>query len=215
MKGKPISYSDDELRWIKRNCDMTRADLHALFCKMFGRTDVSVTNIKALCKRHGWYSGRTGRFTPGQTAHNKGKKTGPAHPNTKSRQFRPGQVPHNCRPLGSERLTADGYIEVKVQVPNPYTTARTRFIHKHRYLWEQVNGPLPRGMALKCLDGDKTNTDPANWEAIPRAMLPRLNGKFGRDYDTAPPEVKPTLLAIAKLEHMARELRQGKEGDHV
>lgn len=214
MKGKPITYSDDELRWIKRNSDMTRADLHALFCKMFGRTDVSVNNIKALCKRHGWYSGRNGRFTPGQKAHNKGKKIANVHPASKARQFRPGQVPPNARPMFSERLTKDSYIEIKVPVPNPYTTARTRFILKHRYLWEQINGPLPRGMALKCLDGDKTNTDPANWEAIPRAMLPRLNGRFGRDYDAAAPEVKPTLLAIAKLEHQARELRQVKDGDH-
>jgi hypothetical protein len=34
-------------------------------------------------------------------------------------------------------------------------------------------------------------------------MLPRLNGKGsrGRDYDTAPAELKPTIMAVAKLEH--------------
>lgn len=37
-----------------------------------------------------------------------------------------------------------------------------------------------------------------------------LNGRFGRDYDTAPSELKPTILAIAKLEHKARELRGAK-----
>jgi hypothetical protein len=31
-------------------------------------------------------------------------------------------------------------------------------------------------MALKCLDGNKQNTDPSNWEAVPRALLPRLAG---------------------------------------
>ena len=71
--------------------------------------------------------------------------------------------------------------------------------------------PLPQGMCLKCLDGDKTNTDPSNWKAIPRALLPRLNGRFGRDYDAAPAELKPTILAIAELEHQARTVRKGKE----
>lgn len=49
-----------------------------------------------------------------------------------------------------------------------------------------------------------------NWVAIPRALLPRLNGRFGRNYDDAPPELKPAILAIAKLEHAAREHRGRK-----
>ncbi|UFF43090.1 HNH endonuclease [Pseudosulfitobacter pseudonitzschiae] len=94
---------------------------------------------------------------------------------------------------------------------NPWTGAKTRPVHKHRWLWEQQNGPVPKGMVLKCLDGDKTNTDPSNWEPIPQALLPRLNGRFGRGYDAAPAEIKPTLLATAKLEHAVRLKRQGRE----
>lgn len=63
---------------------------------------------------------------------------------------------------------------------------------------------------LKCLDGDKLNCAPSNWIAVPQGMLPRLNGNSGRDYDKAPAELKPTILAIAKLEHKAREARKGK-----
>lgn len=37
------------------------------------------------------------------------------------------------------------------------------------------------------------------------------NAKVGRDYDTAPAELKPTILAIAKLEHKAREAGKGRE----
>ncbi|QIG80073.1 hypothetical protein [Stakelama tenebrarum] len=48
---------------------------------------------------------------------------------------------------------------------------------------------------------------PDNWTMIPRAMLPRLNGRFGRNYDAAPTDLKPTILAIAELEHRAREAR--------
>jgi hypothetical protein len=52
------------------------------------------------------------------------------------------------------------------------------------------------------------NTDPANWELIPRALLPRLNGRHTLAYDPAPAELKPALLATAKLEHAARTLRR-------
>ena len=82
---------------------------------------------------------------------------------------------------------------------------------KHRWLWERANGPVPEGHALKCLDGDRTNTDPANWMAVPRALLPRLYGKCGRNYDAAEPEVKPAIMAVARLEQRAAESRKGKE----
>jgi hypothetical protein len=58
-------------------------------------------------------------------------------------------------------------------------------------------------MVLKCLDGNKLNTDPSNWEAVSCGLLPRLNGAGGRGYEAAPPELKPTIMAVAKLEHIA------------
>lgn len=211
MKGRQISYSDQELAWVKACCDLPRAELHALFVQIFNRTDVTITNLKSLCTRRGWKTGRTGRFEKGQTAHNRGQRM-PDHPNSIATRFKPGAVPPNRLPMWSERIGKDGYIEMKVPEVNPWTGHKTRFRHKHRYLWEQVNGPVPAGMALKCLDGNKLNTDPENWKAIPRAMLPRLSGIYGRDYDAAPPELRPLILATTELEHAAREARKGHHG---
>lgn len=56
----------------------------------------------------------------------------------------------------------------------------------------------------------RLNCDPDNWVAVPRALLPRLSGKSGRDYDHAPDEIKPTIMAIARLEHAARDAKTGK-----
>jgi hypothetical protein len=210
MKGRPHSYSDMELAFVKVRCTWPRRQLHAEFCRVFQRTDVTCDALKQLCLRNGWTTGRTGQFTKGQEALNKGKPM-PFHPNSAATRFRKGQMPHNSKGAGHERLdTKDGYVILIVDEVNPHTGAATRPVHKHRYLWEQVNGPVPEGMILKCLDGDKTNTDPSNWEAIPRAMSPRLNGRFGRGYDAADPELKPTIMAVAKLEHAAREARKGK-----
>lgn len=210
MKGRATAWSPAELAWIEANRHRPRAEAHVAFCARFDRADVNLSNYAALCKRKGWLTGRTGRFAKGEASWNKGQSM-PFHPNSAATRFKPGGVPKNRKPLGDQRMAKDGYIEVKVELPNPYTGHRTRYIHKHRYLWEQANGPLPKGMALKCLDGNRLNTDPANWQAIPRALLPRLNGRFGRNYDEAPPELKPVILAIAKLEHAARAKSGGKD----
>ncbi len=42
----------------------------------------------------------------------------------------------------------------------------------------------------------------------PFAQLGRLNGRFGRGYDAAPAELKPTILAVTELEHQARTARK-------
>lgn len=208
MKGRAIEYSDAELFWIQDNSKRQRREAHAEFVELWNRPDVSLSNFNALCKRNGWMTGRTGCFAKGQAAHNKGKKM-PFNPNSARTQFKKGRLPHNTRGAGHERIDSkDGYVIMIVDEPNPWTGAKTRPVHKHRYLWEKLNGPVPEGHRLKCLDGDKTNTDPSNWEAIPAAMAPRLNGRFGRGYDDAPAELKPTIMLTAKLEHAAREAKK-------
>lgn len=209
MKGSPIYYLDIELAWIEANRELPRAELHALFVARFERTDISMTNLNALCKRRGWLTGRSGRYEPGRTPENKGKKM-PYHPNSAATRFKAGQLSGAARarqkPIGTERISKDGYLERKIHNDLPLQS-RWRAIHLIR--WEERNGPVPAGHALKCLDGDKTNCDPSNWVAVARSMLPRLAGaKTGTPYDTAPAELKPTIMAIAKLEDAARQTRR-------
>lgn len=208
MKGQAISYSTDELAWIKANCKRPRRAAHADFQERFGRQDISLTNFNALCKRNGWMTGRTGQFKQGQISHNKGRK-GYCAPGCEKGWFKPGErrgvAVKLYKPIGSERMSKDGYLERKIHDGMPLQL-RWRAVHLIR--WEEINGPLPEGHALKCLDGDRTNTDPSNWEAIPRAMLPRLAGRWRLGYDEAPAKLKPTVMAIAKLEHKARELKR-------
>jgi hypothetical protein len=74
MKGKAVTYTAAELAWIQDNYIMSRRQLHAAFCEKFDRTDISLGNIKALCARKGWKTGRDGRLQPGNVPANKGKK---------------------------------------------------------------------------------------------------------------------------------------------
>jgi hypothetical protein len=207
MKGKPIDLCDQELAWIEAHHDWSRQDLHRGFCARYMRTDVSLSNLASLCKRKGWLTGRTGCFAPGQAPANKGKPM-PYNAASAATRFKKGQRPANKVDIGHESINR-GYVMVCVAAPNPHTSAQTHMAFKHRWLWEQAHGPVPDGMALKCLDGDRTNCSPANWQCIPVAMLPRLNGRFGRGYDTAPAEVKPVIMLISTLEHKARTARKG------
>lgn len=213
MKGRWIQYSAEELAWLEANRLLVISEYHAAFVAQFDRADVSASNLNSLRKRKGWLTGRTGQFVKGQAAHNKGKKCEPGkggnHPNARRNQFTPGErrgvAVRLYKPVGTERTAKDGYIERKIHDGMPL---QSRWRAVHLINWEAINGPLPAGHALKCLDGDKTNTDPANWECIPRAVLARLNGgrhKKTVAYDQAAPELKPAVMAVAKLKHAASE----------
>lgn len=206
---RPITWYPDELAWIEAHKDWPRALRHQGFVARFDRADVSEGALNALCKRKGWLTGRNGCFPRGATPMNKGKKM-LYNPNTARTQFKAGGLPHNAKGAGHEYVDTDGYVVLIVAEPNPWRpSSATRSVHKHRWLWEQANGLVPQGLRLKCLDGDKSNTDPSNWRAIPIEMGPRLNGRFGRGYDAAPAELKPTIMAITELEHAVRVARKG------
>lgn len=216
MKGRAIKYSDAEITWLAENRLLPISQYAVAFNAAFGRS-VSPQNLHALRKRRGWKTGRTGCFVKGQVPLNKGQRcpegTGGRHPNARKSQFRKGGEPHNTRYLGHERVNKDGYVEVSIDETNPHTGYSRRYVHKHVHEWEKVNGPVPEGYCLKSLDGNKTNTDPSNWTAIPRGVLPRLNGGRATTvmaYDPAPAELKPTLLALAMVEHATREARTRK-----
>lgn len=210
MKGRALHYSAAELAWIEARHKLPRRELHRCFQARFARPDVGIDALKQLCLRRGWKTGRDGRLQKGNVPPNKGRK-GYCAPGSKKGWFRKGErrgvAVTLYKSIGTERLSKDGYRERKIHDGMPL---QSRWRAVHLIEWEAVNGPIPPGMCLKCLDGNKGNLDPTNWEAIPRAMLPRLNNRWGRSYETAPTEVKPVILATARLQHAASEARKRK-----
>lgn len=208
MKRGRIAYSTSELLWISDNSLRPRKLAHADFVARWNRPDVSLSNFSALCKRKGWTTGRDGRFAKGQEPANKGKKM-PFNANSARTQFQKGNryglAKDLWKPIGTERVSSDGYLERKIHDGLPLQS-RWRAVHLIR--WEEVHGPLPEGHALKCLDGDRANTDPSNWKNVPRSMLPRLSGRWSVPYDAAPAELKPAIMATAELEEAARQARK-------
>lgn len=218
MKGHWIAYSADEVAWLVANRTLSIQEYARKFCAKFSRHDVSAANLHALRKRKGWKTGRSGCFEKGEQPHNKGVRcapgTGGLHPNARRSHFakggRSGKAALLYKPIGTERLNKDGYRERKIHDGMPLQS-RWRLLHLVE--WEAINGPIPDGMALKCLS-DKLNTDPSNWQLVPRAILPRLNGGRSKKhiaYDDAPEELKPAILAVAKLDHQARTIKRERD----
>lgn len=209
MNGRQIRYSADELAWIKAYAgDTPRRDMHALFVQVWNRPDVTHNHLKALCIRKGWKSSNTGHFPKGNIPHHAGKSFN--HPGSKATQFKPGHGRSGhaitlYKPIGTERVTHDGYVERKIN-DGPEPAKRWRGVHRINY--EATHGPVPPGHRLKCLDGNKANTAAGNWKAIPYALALRLDGKYGRGFNAAPPELKPLILATTELEHAARQAKK-------
>lgn len=100
------------------------------------------------------------QIKPGATPWNKGLpgSTG-LHPNSRSTQFRKGEMQgaaqHNYVPIGTLRLTKDGYLERKVTDDTSIYPAR-RWIALHRLVWEAARGPIPPGHIVVFRIGQKT-----------------------------------------------------------
>jgi hypothetical protein len=201
-KGRHLKFTEAEIAWLQKNSTMEINTWCAAFRTSFGRDDMTPAKLHSMRKRMGWKTGRTGRFEKGAVPWTKGKKL-PYNAGSARTQFKKGQMPHNFRGPGHESTDENGYVWIVLDQQNPWTGASTWRVHKHRWLWEQQNGPVPEGHVLKCL-GEKSNTDPSNWELVPIGLLPRLNGNSGRRFDHAPPELKPVIMTVAKLEHAAR-----------
>jgi hypothetical protein len=202
--GRPIMFSAIQMEWLQANRTMEISDYHSAFLSAFPETVVTAEQLNAARKRYGFKTGRTGRFNKGAVPWSKGKKL-PFNENSARTQFKKGErggvAVEVYKPIGSERMHVSGCRQRKTNEGFPM---QTRWEFVHRIEWEKLNGPIPDGMVLKCL-GEKTNCDPSNWELVPRGLLPRLNGKSGRNFDQAPAELKPLIMAVAKIEHQVRE----------
>ena len=199
-------YSTKELTFLREFIPgHSEREIIAAFAEQFNfiLTEGRIGNIK---KKLGVKSGTVGgRFTKGQAPPNKGKKWAEfmsleGMANSRLTQFKKGQVSHNTLPIGTERITKDGYIEIRTAIPKVYDYGERQqkqfYRLKHRVIWEAANGPIPESHAIIFLDKNPLNCVLENLELVSRADLARINqfGLFVED-----PELNKTACLIAKL----------------
>lgn len=183
----PIVFSKEVQDFIANNIKGTRIpDLVNMVNKTFN-TSYTYTQISGYTKRYGLKNGLDTTFKKGNIPFNKGLK-GQYAPGSEKGWFKKGQVPVNHREVGSERISKDGYIEIKVAEPNKWKL-------KHRVVWEQHNGQVPQNRVVIFLDGNKLNVDISNLALISRSELKIMN-QIGLKYGNT--EATKVGVMIAK-----------------
>lgn len=102
-------------------------------------------------------AGKASRFQPGQAAWNKGLHYMPGGRGGETR-YRPGNISGRAaelvRPVGSYRVTSEGFLEVKTcTTPGP---SNRRWTPVSRLVWEKHNGKIPDGHIVVFRPGMRT-----------------------------------------------------------
>jgi hypothetical protein len=132
----------------------------------------------AACRlRRGDQVGARFRFQKGHVPANKGlRRPGWGPGRMRETQFkkgvRRGAAVRLYKPIGTERISKDGYLERKVNDGLPLQ-ARWRAVHL--LVWEAAHGPLPEGHAIAFKNGDKRDVRLDNLECISRRDLMARN----------------------------------------
>lgn len=179
-------------------------ELADLFNQKFN-TNITSRMIKSYKANNKLNSGLTGKFRKGQTPHNKGKKMPKeVYEKVKHTMFAKGNVPPNHRPVGSERISKDGYIEVKVAEPNKWRL-------KQRVVYEEAKGKIPEGCPIIFLDGNKRNFDIDNLRCITRSELLYLNCNGLNNSN----EITETGILMARLDRTKNKKKQELKDKNV
>jgi len=108
-------------------------------------------------------------------------------------------------PVGSERVCAgkkNNYIKVKVSERGD---RRETWRIKHLHLWEQANGPIPKGHTVVFADGDRNNFAKDNLVLIPSKEIAYLGIKKITPDTLNDPELFEVARQIAKVNSLIRE----------
>lgn len=198
-------YTDEQIQYIADNITgRSHAEMAAMFNEHFG-TDFPKSTIMSISFRHGLKNGIDCRlnkgyeptqFKKGLTPWNKGTKgvmTG-----GKKTQFKKGQKGWNYKPVGTERVNTDGYVDVKI-------ADHGKWRQKHLLIWEAANGPVPKGHCLIFADGNPLNVTMDNLLLITRAQLAVMN-KRGLIAKSA--ELTTAGIAVADIIMKVTEIKK-------
>ena len=137
--------------------------------------------------------GKDLRFKPGQIPANKGQKMHPEqYEKCKVTFFAAGHKPHNIKWDGYERYDKDGYVMIRVN--------EGKFRLKHRVIWEQHNGLIPKGMIVIFRDKNRLNFDIKNLE-----LISRQEGIKRNRITNYPPELRNLIKLNNKLKKKLNE----------
>ena len=193
-------YTDEMIEFLKEvTSGKTYKEITELFNKKFN-LDVTAEKMKSLLSRKKINTGTRGcLYKKGSVPWNKGKK---GYMGANRTSFKPGNIPANWKPVGSERIDTEGYALIKIAEPKKWAL-------KHRIIWEEHHKKkIPIGSVIIFADGDRSNLSIENLICVTREELKVLNKCR---LISSVPELTKTGLNIAKIRIKLSELRREKK----
>ena len=154
--------------------------------------EFSSQQIEGALRRYNLKTGNTGQFKKYQEPWNKGLK---GYIGANKTSFKKGTIPPNYKSVGSERVTRDGYTEVKIKDPNKWEL-------KHRHIYKKHYGEIPSGYNVIFADKNISNFDIDNLILVSKAEMLMLNREKLIFEDK---ELTKTGVNIVKLISKAKE----------
>lgn len=197
-------WSEEEIEFIREIYPYhENKEISKMVKDKFG-FDVSARNLLNVRHKHKFPKKaipNSGCYRKGDVPWNKGKgMSDETREKVKKTWFKKGEIPKNHRPVGSTRITVDGYTEIKIAEPN-------RWALYHRHLYEVEHGEkLKKNEAVIFADGDKSNFDINNLVKVSRANLLYLNNKKLIFDD---PELTKTGVNVSKVVEKINNLEKG------
>lgn len=172
--------------------------------------EMTPTCMKQFRQRHGIKSGVTGWYQKGHAPGTKGKtleyicKGDPEKlARVRSTQFKKGHRPVNEMQIG-DITVVNGY-KLRKKAMTGSQWERWEFLH--RAVWQEHNGPIPKGMVVTFKDSDPMNCDISNLMLITQAQSALMTRKGLRSRD---PNITETGAALAALELAVSEKKKNK-----
>lgn len=178
----------------------TTAELTQMINEALGM-NLTENQVAAFKKNHHYPSGLVTRFYKGQRSHNKGRK-GEWQPGCEKTWFPKGHRPSNYQEIGTYSHTSDGYLIKKVSDEG---RQRDRWKMVHRMVWEEHYGPIPKGMIVTFLDGNRDNCDISNLILLTQNENKYMNQKNLRSQN---PDITKIGAMMAKLDAKKRKIKK-------
>lgn len=195
----------EQEKFIRQHQDgMYTEELVTLVNEKFN-TNFTQGQMQSYKSRNGLSSGLKTNFKQGQPAWNKGKKQSDymsveSIERTKATRFKKGLVPPNWLPIGSERVSVDGYVEIKVRDGE----SSYNYELKHRLIWEKHHTKIPTGHVVMFKNGNSLDLDIRNLMLVSRGQLAVFNKQYKR---TESPILNEAILNKIKLDLTLKELK--------
>ncbi len=228
--SNPRAWNEEHHKFIINNVhDISNKDLAKMFNKHFG-TNISAQAIASLKWKLGLCNGRHYKYTEKQKefilVNSDGTPTremtrmfnehfgtsltiaqmrsyrgsNKIKCNVHEGKFKKNSVVPRALPIGSERVNYRGFIQVKVT--DDIGDSRKNWKYKHHIIWEENNGPLPKGYTIIFADKNKRNFAIDNLLLVSRCEMTTMY-KHGLVFDNS--DLTRTGSLIAKLQIKTNE----------